>query len=239
MSVHVFFAFSKGLSQPLQAPKGTLSSIIAHVEEIEETLGLKRTQYRDNPVHWDTFDPAWRAGFPDVDDKTLCEAVSEHNAWVRRLYEQFATWAENPVDGGETITPADAQTFWHALMLLTVRPERWTADYYRDRMEHFYEVMRGRPQEGVTFPGPKLSERQAAAVIWLFDFLDPSDLRLDVPKGCDYLASSYDGEYDWCTRCGAVEPSYANNCRKRGCPVQADWCEEDRPEWFRPAKEAA
>lgn len=236
MSVHVFFAFSSGLSKPIVVPKGTLASITAHIESVEKTLGLKRTQYRDNPVHWDTSDPAYRAGFPDVDDETLCETIAEHNSWVRWLYDKFAQWAEDEVEHGEAITPDDARSFWHGLQLLTVRPERWTADYYRNRMEHFYEVMRGRQQEGVTFPGPKLSPRQAAAVVWLFDFLDPFDLRLDVPKGCDYLASSYDGGYDWCSRCGAVEPDYVNNCRKRGCPVQANWCDEDRPEWFRPSK---
>lgn len=77
MGYHVFFAFSTGLREPIIAPKGTLASILAHVAAVEETLGIKRTKYRDNPEHWDTFDPAFRQGFPDVDDKVLCTTVSE------------------------------------------------------------------------------------------------------------------------------------------------------------------
>lgn len=233
MSYHVFFSFSTGLSKPLMVPKGTLGNIMAHVESVEIALGLEREQYRDNPVHWNT------RGFPsdDLDDKLLCETVEEHNRWVRWLYDRFAEWAEKPVENGETITPEDAAKFWHGLKQLTVPARRWTGDYYRARMETFYEVMRGRPTEGITWGTAKLTPKQAGAVIWLFsDLLDPQDLRLEVPKGCDHLASSYYGEYDWCERCGAVLPEYAENCRKRGCPVQAEWCEEDRPEWFRPAK---
>lgn len=239
-SHHVYFALSTGLSGPVTVPRGTLSNAIVHVEGLEETLGLKRTQYRDNAVHWDTFDPAFRHGFPDVEDKTLCEAVAEHNDWVRRFYEDLARWAAQPAPDGEELTPEQAQQFWHGLQLLTVQPGRWTHEYYRARMEHFYEVMRGRPNEGVTWGVPKLSPKQAGAVIWLFsELLDTHDIRLEVPRDRDYLASSYDGEYEWCERCGAVTNDDAADCRKRGCPVQAGWCDEDRPSWFKDAKATA
>lgn len=235
-SVHVYFAFSLGLKDAVTVPKGTLAGAIRHVEQIEETLGLKRSQFRDNPVHWDRYDPHWRAGFPDVEDDEICRTVSNHNRWVRRFYDNLAKWAKEPVTDGEVMTPEDAQQFWHGLQILSVRPERWTRHYYRERMEHYYEVMRGRPSEGVTFGVPKLTPKQAGAVIWLLsDLLDREDIRLEVPKGCDHLASSYDGEYEWCARCGAVENDYAENCRKRGCYVQSNWCEEDRPPWFREA----
>lgn len=233
MSYHVFFAFSTGLKEPMIAPKGTLSSIIAHVEGVEETLGLKREQFNDNPVHLN-YD--WLTD--DIDDKVLCKTVSEHNEWVRTLYDLIAEWVESPVADGETITPEDAATFWHGLRILDVPTNRWTGDYYRSRMEHLYEVMRGRPSEGVTLDADPLTPKQAGAIVCLFSgWLDPQDLRLEVPKDCDHLASSYHGEYDWCERCGAVLPEYADSCRERGCPVQENWCEEDRPLWFREADE--
>lgn len=233
MSYHAFFSFSTGLLQPMIAPKGTLAGIMTHIEGVERTLKLERQQYNDNPVHWNT------RGFPstDIDDKVLCQTVEDHNDWVRRLYDRVADWAKNPVEDGETITPEAAKFFWHGLQLLTIPTSRWTGDYYRARMEAFYEVMRGRPTDGMTFPAAKLTPKQAGAVIWLFEFVDPSDMRLEVPKGEDHLASFDDGGYEWCERCGAVMLDYAKNCRKRGCPAQEGWCEDDRPDWFRPAKE--
>ena len=53
-------------------------------------------------------------------------------------------------------------------------------------------------------------------------YLDGHDLRLDVPNGHDRLASSSDGGYDWCTRCGAMDPDEAGDCRKKACPLLAD-----------------
>lgn len=233
MSYHVFFNFSQGLSRTITVPKGTLSAIIAHVADIESRLKLEREQYNDNPVHWKWH--GWPS--PELKDDILCRDVEDHNRWVHWLYDCIAEWANNPVENGEDITPEGAKSFWHGLQTLTVPTNRWTGDYYRARMEELYKVMRGRPTAGISFDVAKLSPKQAGAVIRLFeDFLDPQDLRLEVPKGCDHLASSYYGEYDWCERCGAVLPEYAESCRKRGCPVQSEWCEEDRPDWYRPAR---
>lgn len=236
MSYHVFFSFSQGLSRPIVAPKGTLAKLIQHVEAVEKTLQLERMQFGENPVHWE-----WRGWPPaDLDDKVLCQAVEDHNRWVERLYDRMAEWAEKPVDDGETIAPDDAKTFWHGLQRLEVPVSRWTGDYYRTRMETLYEVMRGRPSEGITLDTKALTPTQAGAVIRLFEnYLDPQDLRLEVPKGCDHLASSYHAEYDWCERCGAVLPEHAENCRKRACPVQTEWSEEDRPSWYRSMKASA
>lgn len=223
MSVKVFFNFSLGLEQPLVAPKGTLASIIAHVEEVEEALGLKRMEVGTDDPHlaWDHWDERWRKGFPDVDDKVLCETIGNHNDWVRSLYNKFGGWFNSPVENGEIITPDDAKQFWHGLQTLTVRPDRWSADYYRARMEHCFEVLRGRENEGVSFDAKALTPAQAGAVIHLFEtFLDPEDARLECPKDRDYLADS--DEYDWCAKCGAVMPDDVDNCRKRKCPVLAE-----------------
>lgn len=224
MSVHVYFSFSTGLEQPLIAPKGTLASIIQHVEEVEEALGLKRMTVGEGEhecLAWDHWDERWRKGFPDIDDKVLCVTVSEHNEWVRRLYRKFGGWFNSPVENGETITPEDAKQFWHGLQTLTVRPDRWTPEYYRNRMEHAFEVMRGRENEGVSFDAKALTPAQAGAVVHLFEtFLDPEEARLECPKGRDYLANS--DEYEWCSRCGAMDRDDADNCRKRKCPVKQD-----------------
>lgn len=235
MSYRVFFSFSTGLSGPMIVPKGTLERAIANVAQVEETLGIKRSRYKDNPVHWDHWDPAYRAGFPDIDDELLCKTALEHNDWVRTFYFQLAEWAKNPPADGEEMTPEQAAEFWPGLLMVEVRPERWTEGYYRNRMEHFYEVLRGRESEGAIWPADTpLTPEQAGAVVWLFGFLDPGDARLEVAKGHDHLSDS--DEYDWCERCGAMPEDETPNCREKGCPVQAGWCDEDRPEWFEPAE---
>lgn len=127
----------------------------------------------------------------------------------------------------EMLTPEDARTFWYGLQSLEVPIGRWTSDYYRARMEHLYEVMRGRENEGVTFDAKRLSPKQAAAVMNIFStYVDPGDLRLDVPNGHDYLASSSDGGYEWCEKCGPAHPDDAQVCRRKACPIRDE--EEDR-----------
>jgi hypothetical protein len=219
VSFSVFFDFSVGLNETLMAPKGTIQNIAARVQEIEFAFGLETEQYLDNPPHWKSTKPT-----KTISDKTYCDKASRHNDWVRSLYRSFGEWSKTPVTDGEALTPDHAKTFWHALTMLDVPPERWTADYYRERMEHLYEVMRGRESEGVNFDGKALTPKQASAVICLFDqFLDPADLRLDVPNGRDYLASSSDGGYDWCEKCGPMVWEDVGDCTKRRCPLRAEY----------------
>lgn len=221
MSYHVHFSMSTGLAKPLRVPAGTKAEILAHVRDVEKTLGLKTTQYRDNPAHW------MRNDFADLSDEVLCDTASKHNRFVVRLYEQFAEWSEKPVKGGEKLTPADAAEFWHGLQKIEVPPDRWNAGYYREQMERVYEVMRGRPADGVTFDGKPLTTEQAVAVIILFsEFLDTHDIRIDVPVGHDHLACS--DEYAWCEKCGAIADDEIDDrvrcCRKRGgCPIREQY----------------
>lgn len=238
MSFHVFFAFSSGLSAPISVPQGLKQHYIKHVESVERTLGLERVKYLDNPIYWNTI--LWdRSKIPDA---LLCETVLKHNVWVRECYENLAFWSSRPFTVGkgsrddgpnrfwpagwlaEEITPDDAQLFWHGFNILDVPVEKWTREYYVSRMEHLYEVMRGRNSEGVTFDAKSLTEKQAAAVIRIFDqYLDAHDMRLDVPHGHDRLASSYDGGYDWCDKCcRAIDPDDIGDCKRRKCPLREE-----------------
>ena len=218
MSYHVFFSFSSGLERGIQVEPGTLALIMGHVNHVESVLGYEATQYLDNPKHWKTTNPS-----KSVTDEVFCDTAENHNEFVRWLYDDFGKWQKSPPENAETITPEDAKKFWHALQTIDVPVERWTGDYYRARMESLYDVMRGCESEGVTFDEDPLNERQAAAVIILFaDFLDAEDLRLDVPLGHDYLASSSDGGYEWCDKCGAILHDDFLNCEKKECPLAED-----------------
>lgn len=213
MSYKVFFSMSSGLSGPLKVPKGTLETIMGHVKSVEDTLGFQIHDYNGVKYYW------MQHTIKDVTDEVLCEMAAEHNQYIRYLHEQFGKWSENPPTEFEIITPEDAQKFWYALYDIDVPIERWTKDYYRNRMEHLYEVLRGRESEGVFYDRKPLNETQAAGVIYLFSkYLDNWQLDLEVPKGHDYLASSSDGGYIWCEKCGAVTEDHMNYCRKRGCP---------------------
>jgi hypothetical protein len=249
MSYAVHFSFSLGLSVPLTVPKGTKQSLIDHVAEVERVLELKRikpySQHdRDagHADHWDSFgrEKAWA----DIDDELLCKTVQHHNAWVVETYKWFGIWAKEPfsvpvkrtnenclywyVTEVETITPEDAREFWPGFTTLDVPVERWSRDYYQNRMEHLYEVMRGRPQEGVTFDAKALTEQQAGAVINLFsEYIDLHDIRLEVVQspgrgfnGQDRIASSHDGGYTWCDGCfKPIDYDCIGECKKRGCPL--------------------
>ena len=234
MSYHVFFGFSTGLAKPIRVPKGTLDRCLAHVAEVEKALGFETTQYMNNPPHWKSTTP--KAG---VGDALLCKTASKHNRWVRYLYADMEKWSKTILRGkdSERLTPKDAARFWHGLQTIDVPSSRWTSDYYRERMEHLYEVMRGRVSEGVTLNTKKpLTEKQAAAVVVLFSefFTHGNQLRLDVPNGHDSLASSYDGGYDWCSSCGPISCDDVGervaNCRRRGCPIKKEFGEEFRRE---------
>lgn len=218
MSYHTFFMFSEGLAKTIKVPAGTKKEIADHVEWIESTLNIKREKYLDNPEHWE------HNNYSDIKDDILCESARKHNTWVRYMYAIFEKWSKSPAPTNtEEITPKYAKSFWPALQLIIVSPERWTAQYYNDRMDTIYEVMRGRETEGISFDEKPLTAKQAGNVIQLFaEFLDEHDIRLDVPKGCDQLFASYNGGYEWCQNCGAIRFEDAKICNKRKCPLRKE-----------------
>lgn len=248
MSYHVFFSMSQGLSATCSVPKGLFKSIMARVLEIEKAMGIELERYPDKPgvpLRWNGFKPMGA----DLKDEEFCALASRHNRWIKELYEQVAFWFKNPFTIGkghqdegpnrawpagtrsEKITPKAAQKFWRALYPITIPVSRWSKDYYRERMEVIYEVMRGRTTEGITFEDKPLTIRQAAEVINLFsEFLDSADLRLDVPNGHDQLKASYDGGYTWCEKCGPVDEDdldgKIDGCRRRKCPIKAEYADE-------------
>jgi hypothetical protein len=238
MSYHVFFAFSTGIKRAMLLPEGTIGRIHQHVREAEGALGLVATQYKENPKHWEGAEQAVIAA-ASVDykaKKTVCAVVQDHNDWVRSLYDIFneATPFEGEVPAGkEVLTPEECSTFFHATEMLAVPVHLWSAEYYIAEMEALYEVMRGRPTNGITFDTAKLTPKQAAAVVNLFaGYLDPDSRDLDVPNGHDYLASSYDGGYKWCEKCGSVAEGdisrQEQNCRRKKCPLVAEAKEWER-----------
>lgn len=227
MSFHLFFLFTQGLSRPMQVPVGTLERILERIEDTETCLGITRSTYKDNPPHWQI-----PGDFGGATDEEICETAEAHNEFVRDLYRDFSAWSENPPSPSEMITPEQAREFWCGLRLITVEPERWTEEYYRSRMESIYETMRrGESDEGQVFDADPLTAKQANAVIALFsEHLDTHDIRLLVPKGHDHLASSHDGGYHWCEKCGegiTEDDAYecAGNCKD--CPLREIFHEDE------------
>jgi len=215
MKFHTYFAFTNGLTESVHVPKGTLQELSNNFKALENALGCTIPE------------STWEKNVnPPVFVEMLCSFVDRHNKAVIRFYGLLEAKLEQSF-GTEVITPEIAATFWKQLKIIELSPKFWSGDYYRDRMEHLYDVLRGRESEGVTWSkGAKLTPTQAANVINLIaSYLEPnhSDLRLDVPKGHDYLASSYDGGYEWCDRCNAaIADSDIGDCKKRRCPLVED-----------------
>lgn len=237
-SVEGRFMFAAGLREPITVPKGTLARLQEHVRWVEETLGLTVEKYRDNPARWRSTEPGI-----EVNDKTLCAVAMDHEQWVDGLWDDLSKWHKEPPTGEtETLTPADAATFWHGLQKIDVPVERWSRDYHKERMKEAFEIMRGRG-EGVSFGAKPLTPGQASSVIWVIEEIlgiNKHDCRMEAPREwcrtksgamrltqLDELqpSGSYDGNgYEWCERCGAV--AQASNwgrfpCPRRKCPVRA------------------
>lgn len=225
MSYSVFFEFTQGLSKTIMLPRGTIAAFTNHIEQIESILQVKREKYLDNPEYWGAIN------FDGIDEDELCKAAIEHNNWVRKVHNILDKYAEHPSEEAEELTNKKFQKILPALHFIKVPVEKWNGEYYTNRMEVLYEVMRGRESEGISFNTKALTEKQASNVILLFsEFLDHEDRRLEVPKGHDYLASSYDGGYEWCEKCGAITYEDSLECQRKGCPLQKQHKEEDNTE---------
>lgn len=197
---HVLFDLSSGLKKPITVPKGTCEDIKTHIEKTTKEAGLKVVQFKDNPPRWNSHTPA-----TDVDDETASHVVFEHNRFIRELYGDLALWSQTPPEGEtETLTPEFADAIWYGLSTLNLSYDRWSASAYIEQMGTLFQAMTKGESGGVYFGNGEetLSLRQAADVIILFSmYLDRHDVRLDLPEGRDFLATS--DETLWCEKCSA------------------------------------
>src|ERR1017187_4718801 len=244
MSCHVFFGFSTGLTKAMTVPKGTRARILDDIRVIEETLGLTRTPTytpegeKQRPGwHWDKVSEAiFATAGPEIDSKLpqwwladrerMAWQVREHNSFVQRLYSELGEWnKKKPVGKCEKITPKQAEEFWGGLAEIELPRKLWTEDYFRDHMGHLFLVLTKGESRGVSLDCKPFSLEQAGALILLFeDALDEwgYDLRFAVPLDEDlnpfcFLATSNDGGYDWCSKCGPIlTDDFHARCEK--CP---------------------
>lgn len=223
MSFRVFFDFSAGISRPLIVPAGTYDRMMSHVAKTESALGIEREEY-NGEIRWNHWPLVKKTS--EISDDLYCQVVEEHNKTVRWFYGVLSAASSNVASATtEVLTPEMAQDFWLGLGQLTVPIERWSKEYYRARMDAVYECLRGHESEGMTFDSEPLSPSQAGDVIVLFSqWLDRGDIRLAVKKGADHLSSSYWGEYEWCSGCGAVDASEITWDEEADC--YDDLCDE-------------
>jgi hypothetical protein len=241
MSIETRFKFTQGLLKPIEVKAGTLAMIESHKAMLVEVFGLSgdpsqwhwtissklRTRCVPSSHRMDLV-PAREDDAGLLTDKHVRAISCAHRrlvdvVWARIATDQAAPLGEEP----ETITVEQAAEFWPVLSLsIDVPFWRWTAEHYHDRMEHAYEVMRGRSSEGVHFDEEPLTIRQANAAIRIFSqWMDEHDVRLEVPNGHDMLKRSDTGGYDWCEHCGAIDEyevrSEVSGCeRGKDCPLR-------------------
>jgi len=142
-------------------------------------------------------------------------AVREHNHFVRTLYSDLSKWAEQKQwkrNTAEKITVAQSHDFWGGLRTLELPRDIWDRDHFTDHMEHLHELLTTGSSRGTELDCEPFKPQQAAALISLFeDEIDQwgFDMRFAVPldenlNPYDFIASSYDGGYDWCSHCGPI-----------------------------------
>lgn len=236
-TAEVRFDLSTGLKKPLVVPLGTLAAAQAHVGDVEEWLGLRAEQgSAARPARWYSTTPT-----TSISDEVFCNIALEHSQWLDGFWQDLQKWAATPPGGNtEILTLEGASTFWHGLVRISVPVERWSREYYFERMKSMYKIMRGEPVEGIAWGGSPLSIKQASGVLWLVEQwlgVDPGDQRLEAPREWRWCAKtqkhklvqldlversgSYDGDgYEWCEHCGPVTQDNGDT----GCPRSAKRC---------------
>ncbi|HRQ87533.1 MAG TPA: hypothetical protein PLA50_01975 [Bacteroidia bacterium] len=179
-------------------------------------------------------------------DKRIAEmgsAVRCHNDRVRRLYEHLREWQGKKWKRGESerITVEQSLEFWGGLQILDLPRELWDREHFTDHMEHLYELLSTGSSRGKTLEGGAFDAKRVADLIWLLEGeLDQwgFDARFEIPldenlEPYDFIASSYNGGYDWCSKCGPIlSDDFYARCRvcphaKKGeCELKNDYPEE-------------
>jgi hypothetical protein len=154
----------------------------------------------------------------------MARAVRLHNDEVRWLYAdlQKRKWKRGET---ETITVAQSVEFWGGLQILDLPRDLWDREHYTDHMEHLHELLTTGSSRGVFLHCKPFNPKQAGELLMLFeDEIDQwgFDARFAIPldaqlKPYDCIKSSYDGGYDWCSKCGPIHSDdFHERCRV--CP---------------------
>lgn len=143
----------------------------------------------------------------------ICATVQGHNRYVNFLYANLAEWSKKKPKGEtEKITHAQSVEFWGGLQILEVPREFWTKDHFTDHMGHLHDLFRKGKSRGQMLDCKPFNAKQTDALIHVLeDELDQwgYDLRFAIPLDenldpYDRIAASYDGGYDWCSKCGPI-----------------------------------
>jgi hypothetical protein len=229
-SYTTYFTLCAGLKKPAHVPVGFIEGIEKRAKRISMKLSLKAPSLHG----W--VSSVERALTEFVPDGILDE-ISSHNDFVRILHGYLSSEAEQEklqrqsqisTPLSRVIEEEEFGGILPYLQIISIPPAAWKEETYRSAMESLYETLRGR-DDGVSLDeGEELTPKQAAFVINIIsEWLEPSgsDLRLDVPDGYDYLASSYDGGYDWCDKCcKAIAESDAVEFCSYGCKDHGKQC---------------
>lgn len=223
MGFELFFDLAVGFKKPLTAPEGTYRAILKQIRYVESELGFNREKYKDNPWRWNDTEKE------GVTDEAFCEVAEKHNNFVIWLHGKLSEWTARRPDGKtEVITVEQSKDFMPGLRRLDIPFERWTEDHFEKKLTSFYEIVRGRNTDGVSFGAEPLNEDQAAQVVLLLHEYIIGHGRFpkeyDVPRGHDYLTNSEDTV--WCEQKGwCVHQDDVGECE--GCDVEkcGKYCE--------------
>lgn len=172
----------------------------------------------------DTSLPQWWLADRERDARIsrMGATVRNHNADVRAFYQDLGVWQKRKWKRGEseTITPAQAVEFWGGLQILELPRKLWDEDHFRAYMEHLHTLLTRGSSDGVELDCPPFNPSQAGAILELLEAeIDEwgYDMRFAIPLDADLqpydcIASSVDGGYDWCSKCG---PIHSNDFRAR------------------------
>lgn len=146
---------------------------------------------------------------------SMALAVRLHNQEIEWLYNDLRKWSEKEKwkrGEAETITVKQSREFWGGLTMLELPKELWDREHYTDHMDHLHTLLTTGESRGVILDCPPFNPEQTEALISLLDGeLDQwgFDARFSIPldenlKPYNLIASSYDGGYDWCEKCGPI-----------------------------------
>lgn len=215
--------------------KSTMEFLESHKEwlikkfgniEVDEYTWLRHFPNED---HWSN---------PNAGNNKLCCMARHHNYFVRYMY--YAMRDDRNAKNTELVklTPKKAATYWPMFREITVPPERWNDEYYKEEMNELMLVFQRKGDDYVTFEAPPLTLEQAAQVVIAFaPYLDKHDIRLALPHGCGELYPSEECVY--CVEKGEdflendMDNSECRKCKNKDCDygiTVREWYEEEEEE---------